>query len=204
MDFGLLILSYLGTAVFAISGAMLGLRKELDIVGVTFVATLTGIGGGTMRDLLLGATPVGWVQNPTDLIICFIIAILACLIHKQLINRKMISLLYADAAGLSLFAVLGTAKALTFDAHPVVAILFGAMSASFGGIVRDVMMGEQPVIFQKEIYISAALLSGLTYVGMGYIAPFETQAMIAIIAGLSLRVLAMTRGWSLAFPKYKP
>ncbi len=101
--------AFAGTAVFAISGAMVGLRKSMDVVGVSFVATLTGVGGGTLRDLLLGAGPVGWVLQPTDIAICLTCAVLACCFNKLLIGRRAQWLLYADAAGIALFAVLGAA-----------------------------------------------------------------------------------------------
>ena len=196
------VIAHLGTAVFAISGALLALRKEHDIVGVAFVATLTGVGGGTLRDLLLGDAPVSWVTDPTDLIICVVCAVLVSLLNRALIGRRLKWLLYADAAGLSLFAVLGAAKAEIFGAHPYVSILFAAISATFGGIIRDVMMNETPVIFQREIYVSAALLSGAVFIIMpASIAP-EYQIIAAVLAGLILRLVAIEKQLRIPFPPY--
>lgn len=200
----LLTIAYGGTAVFAVSGALLGLRKGMDIVGVTFLATLTGIGGGTVRDLLLGATPVGWVENPTDIGICIACAVLVSFFNTALEGQRMQWLLYADAMGLALFAVLGAAKAEAANAHPMVAILFGAMSASFGGVIRDVMVNDTPVLFRREIYISAALLAGGVYILLPDAAGFALRAGTGLIAGLTLRLLAMRYEWTLPFPPHRP
>ncbi|MGB3722885.1 MAG: trimeric intracellular cation channel family protein [Pacificimonas sp.] len=197
-------LSAVGTAVFAISGALLGLRKGMDIVGVSFVATVTGIGGGTIRDVLLGALPVAWVRNPTDIAICIICAVVVSAFNKPLLGNRMAWLLYADAAGLALFAVLGAAKAESAGAHVLVAILFGAMSACFGGIIRDIITGEQPVIFAKEIYVSAALVAAGTFLLLPDTLGFDVRAISGVAAGLALRLLAMRHEWTLPFPRYRP
>ncbi|MGB7405995.1 MAG: trimeric intracellular cation channel family protein [Pacificimonas sp.] len=200
----LLILSALGTAVFAISGAMLGLRKGMDIVGVAFVATVTGIGGGTVRDVLLGALPVAWVQQPTDIAICIGAAVIASALNKQLLGQRMEWLLYADAAGLALFAVLGAAKADAAGAHLLVAILFGAMSASFGGIIRDIICGERPILFAKEIYVSAALLGAAVYLVVPEALGFGPRVCAGVGAALILRLLSLRYAWTLPFPRYRP
>lgn len=194
--------AFVGVAVFAISGTMLGLRKSMDVVGVSFIATVTGVGGGTVRDLLLGATPVGWVLNPTDIGVCIACAVLVSCFNRQLLGRRMQWLLYADAAGLALFAVLGAAKAEQAGAHPFVAILFGAMSATFGGIIRDIICNETPVLFRKEIYVSAALVGAAAYVLIPESAGFEVRALAGLIAALSLRLFAIQFSWTLPFPNY--
>ncbi|MEM8987947.1 MAG: trimeric intracellular cation channel family protein [Pseudomonadota bacterium] len=191
-----------GTAVFAVSGALLALRKGMDIVGVSFIATVTGVGGGTIRDLLLGATPVAWVTDPTEIAICIGCAFVLSLFNKALLGRRMTWLLYADAAGLALFAVLGAAKADAAGAAALVAILFGAMSASFGGVIRDIICGEEPVLFRKEIYITAALLGGAVYVLTPEALGFDLRALAGVVAALALRLLAMRFEWTLPFPRY--
>lgn len=193
-----------GTAVFAVSGAMLALRKEMDAVGVSFIAAVTGVGGGTVRDLLLGATPVGWVKDPTDIAVCISCALACCLANRALRGRRMAWLLYADAAGLALFAVSGAAKADAMGAHPLVSVLLGAMSATFGGVIRDVICGETPVLFRKELYITPALLGGVVFIAAPESLGFDARAIAGLAAGLSLRLAAMTRGWSLPFPNYGP
>ncbi len=193
----------MGIIVFAVSGALLGLRKQMDVVGVAFLASVTGVGGGTLRDVLLGATPVSWVNDPTNIAICIISAVVVCFLNSWIIGQRLKWLLYADAVGLALFAVLGAAKAQEAGAHPFVAILFGAMSASFGGIIRDVICGDKPILFNKEIYISAALLGGGIYV----LVPAdwmsnEVKTVLATLLAMALRMFAMVRGWHLTFPKY--
>lgn len=194
-------LSFAGIAVFATSGALLGLRKSMDIVGITFVATVTGVGGGTVRDLLLGATPVAWVTNPRDIAICIVCAVVVSLFNKQLAGRRLQWLLYADAMGLALFAVLGTVTASAAGAHPLVAVLFGAMSASFGGIIRDIMCNDTPVIFERDIYVSAALLSGGVFILLPDMLNFELRVLFGVLAGLVLRLCAIWFSWYFPFPK---
>ncbi len=193
---------FLGIAVFAISGALLGLRKSMDIIGVSFVAVLTGVGGGTIRDILLGATPVTWVKNPTDIVICISCALVVSLFDKALAGRRIQWLLYADAVGMALFAVVGAAIAESYGAHPLVSILFGAMSASFGGIIRDIVCSEPPILFSKELYITPALMGGAIYILLPASLGFDLRAISGLVAALVLRLLAMKRGWSMPFPRY--
>ncbi len=198
-------LSLIGTAVFAVSGALQALRKEMDIIGVSFIAALTGVGGGTVRDVLLGATPVGWVRDPTDLVVCISCAFAVSLVNKPLTGARQTGLLYADAAGLALFAVLGAAKAAAAGAHPFVCVLFGAMSATFGGIIRDVVCNEEPVLFRKEIYVTAALVGAGIYIGAPKTLKIASVdfGMVAGLAGaFALRIVAIRKGWSLPFPRY--
>jgi uncharacterized membrane protein YeiH len=196
--------SLVGTAVFAVSGALMGLRRQMDIVGVSFVATVTGVGGGTIRDLLLGATPVAWVREPTDIVICIACAFAVSLFNRQLTGSRLTALLYADAAGLALFCVLGAAKASAYGAHPFVAVLFGAMSASFGGVIRDVMCGERPVLFSDELYVSPALLGAAAYLLTAQAAGQGAGVALGAGAALALRVLAIRRGWTIPFPARRP
>ncbi|MFD0916450.1 trimeric intracellular cation channel family protein [Pseudahrensia aquimaris] len=195
-------LAQLGTAVFAVSGALAGLRNRLDIVGVTFVATLTGIGGGTARDLLLGDTPLAWIKDPTDLFICIAIAILVATLNKPLLGRRLAGLYFADALGLALFAVLGAAKAETLNAHPFICVLLGAMTASFGGIIRDVVCNDTPVFLQEEIYITAALAGAALYIILPQSIGFELRASAGFVFAFALRMLAIRYNWSLPFPRY--
>ncbi|WP_191249609.1 trimeric intracellular cation channel family protein [Kordiimonas sediminis] len=192
-----LTLSLLGTAVFAISGALQAMRREMDIVGVAFIACVTGVGGGTMRDLLLGATPVGWVTKPTDIFICIGAAIITVLLSRFLVGKRLSLLIWADAVGLALFAVLGASKAVDYGAHPFIAVLFGAMSATFGGIVRDIICNEIPVLFHKEIYITAALVGAGTFVLMPETLEASTRILIAVLLAFSVRALAIRYNWSL-------
>ena len=169
----------------------------MDIVGVTFIACVTGVGGGTMRDILLGATPVEWVQEPTVIIVCIAGALAAAMFNGYITGKRLGALLWMDAIGLAVFAVLGCSKAITLGAHPFVAILFGAMSATFGGIIRDVICNEVPVLFRKEIYITAALFGSVLFILLPDGWNQTLNASIAISCCFALRGLAMKNAWSL-------
>lgn len=189
-----------GTAVFAVSGALMALRQGMDFIGVSFIATVTGIGGGTFRDVLLGDTPLSWVLDPTPVAVCIGCALICCLFNRVLLGRRMQWLLYADALGLAMFAALGAQKAELAGAHPLVVVLFGAVSASFGGIIRDVICNEPPVLLRQEIYITAAILGALVYVLIPPDIAFDLRLVAAVGAALGLRLIAIWRGWSLNFP----
>lgn len=189
-----------GTAVFAVSGALMALRQGMDFIGVSFIATVTGIGGGTFRDVLLGDTPLSWVLDPTPVAVCIGCALICCLFNRVLLGRRMQWLLYADALGLAMFAALGAQKAELAGAHPLVVVLFGAVSASFGGIIRDVICNEPPVLLRQEIYITAAILGALVYVLIPPDIAFDIRLVAAVGAALGLRLIAIWRGWSLNFP----
>ncbi len=190
-----------GTAVFAVSGALMALRQGMDFIGVSFIATVTGIGGGTFRDLLLGDTPLSWVLDPTPVAVCIGCALICCVFNRFLLGRRMQWLLYADALGLAMFAALGAQKAELAGAHPLVVVLFGAVSASFGGVIRDVICNEPPVLLRQEIYISAAILGALVYVLVPPDVAFDLRLVASVGAALGLRLIAIWRGWSLNFPK---
>ncbi|RME63640.1 MAG: trimeric intracellular cation channel family protein [Alphaproteobacteria bacterium] len=196
----LLALSWGGTAVFAVSGALMAMRKRMDLVGVVFLATVTGVGGGTLRDILLGAVPVAWVKAPHDIAICIAAGGGTMLLARRAARLRK-ALAWADAAGLALFAVLGTHKALAAGAHPFVAVLFGAVSASAGGIIRDVVCNEVPILLQREIYITAAILGGAVFVLLPDTLPFAMRAALACASAFGLRGLAIWRRWTLPAPR---
>lgn len=192
-------LDLIGTAVFAVSGALVASRKQLDLVGFALLATVTGIGGGTLRDLLLNRS-VGWVQAPEYLILCILVSLLLFFIAPY-IQRRYPVLLWADAAGLALFAVLGAKVASDADAGAVVAIVMAVMSATFGGLIRDVIGNEIPLILRKEIYATAAAFGAIVYLVMLNFAPAFAE-LAGFVAGFGLRALGLLFGWSL--PTYKP
>lgn len=193
----------LGVAVFAASGALVASRKEMDVVGFALVATVTGIGGGTFRDLLLGRT-VFWVAQPQYVFVCFAVAILLFFTAPH-IQRRYPVLLWADAAGLSLFAITGTAVALEAGALWSVSIAMGVMTATFGGLLRDVICNEIPLILRREIYATAAVVGAATYVTLHV---FSTTSAVPEIAGFCacfvLRALAIRLKLSLPVYRARP
>ena len=194
-------LDWLGVVVFAISGALVASRKQMDIVGFALLGTVTGIGGGTLRDVLLDRGPVFWVQEPAYLIVCVIVSGLVFATAHIPQSRYRV-LLWFDALGLALFAVTGAERALLAGAGPVVAVAMGVVTATFGGIIRDVLGSESPVVLSREVYVTAALIGAIVFVGLtGLGLPREVALGGGLIAGLLVRGTALWRGWSL--PRYR-
>jgi uncharacterized membrane protein YeiH len=196
------VLDWLGIVVFATTGALAASRRQMDIVGFALLATVTGIGGGTLRDVLLGTLPVFWVADPTYLVVCVGVAgVLFFIAHIP--ESRLRLLLWLDGVGLALFAVIGAEKALAAGGGPVVAVAMGTITATFGGIIRDVLCGETPVILSREIYVLAALLAAVVFVGVAALGLGRDAALISGFgAGLVLRSIALY--WGLSLPRYRP
>jgi uncharacterized membrane protein YeiH len=192
-------LDWIGIAVFAITGALVASRKQMDIIGFAFLGTVTGIGGGTVRDLVLGQTPVFWVKEPLYLVVCIGCSMLVFFV-AHVPKSRLVLLIWLDALGMALFCVLGAEKALAHG--PVVAATMGVVTATMGGMIRDILGGESPVILRREIYATAALAGAVTYLATLLVLPREPALVAGFSAALLLRGLALSRGWSL--PTYKP
>ncbi len=197
----------IGVAVFALSGALMAARKGMDPFGFALLATLTGVGGGTVRDLLIGARPVFWVGDPSDVLVCLIVAELVFALGPKRVatiegGRQGRLLLWADALGLALFAISGTSKALNAGVPALSAIALGTITATFGGIIRDIFAGTTPLVLRQEIYVTAAALGATVMVaGQALGADPFFSAAAGFTAAFALRALAILRGWSLpAFP----
>ena len=189
------LLDYFGIAVFAVSGALLAAEKKQTLVTFIFFAVVTGVGGGTLRDLLIAA-PVFWVHSNATLLICIAAALLVWLASRRSLGGT--ALLWFDAAGLAAYATYGAAKALSFGVAPVPAFGMGVLTACAGGIIRDVLAGEPSILMRPELYVTAAALSASLFVGLTLLGvPGVIAASIAAIAGFALRGLAIARGWSL-------
>ncbi|MEA3058162.1 MAG: hypothetical protein QOF34_977 [Sphingomonadales bacterium] len=195
----LVLLDYFGIAVFAVSGALLAAEKRQTLVTFIFFGVVTGVGGGTLRDLLIGA-PVFWVHVNATLLICIAAALAVWVVSRQWFAGK--ALLWFDAAGLAAYATYGAAKALAFGVAPVPAFAMGVMTACAGGIIRDVLAGEPSILMRPELYVTAAALAAGLFVGLtlGGVAIWVAAA-VAIAAGFALRGAAIARGWSL--PAYR-
>jgi|SRR5437870_12276516 len=195
----LVLLDYFGIAVFAVSGALLAAERKQTLVTFIFFAVVTGVGGGTLRDLLIGA-PVFWVHTNATLLICIAAAMLVWLLSRHRFAGR--ALLWFDAAGLAAYASYGAAKALGYGVAPVPAFAMGVMTACAGGIIRDVLAGEPSVLMRPELYVTAAALASGLFVGLMLLGSSEwAAAAAAFAAGFALRGLAIARGWSL--PPYR-
>lgn len=192
------VLDLAGTAVFALTGALLAARLRQTFVTMAFFALVTGVGGGSVRDLLIGA-PVFWVRDPWVAPVCLGVALIAWFTPHKWWEGKLLD--WADALGLAAYAVLGTAKALAFGIAPVPAVLMGVITGCIGGVIRDVLAGRPSIIMRPEIYVTAAALaSGLCAIGAWLGWPRELVWTGAALTGFALRGLAISRG--LALPSY--
>ena len=198
------VLDLAGIAVFALSGALLAARQRNTIVTLAFFALVTGVGGGSVRDLLIGA-PVFWVRDEWVAPVCLSVALAVWLTPQRwwAKNDKKIGLLeWADAAGLAAYAVLGTAKALSYGVPPVPAMLMGVISGCVGGIIRDVLAGVPSILLRRELYVTAAALSAALCAGSRVLEiPDALGWSVAALAGFALRGAALH--WGLALPGYR-
>ena len=192
-------LDILGVAVFALSGALIAAKERQTFVTVAFFALITGVGGGTVRDLLIGA-PVFWMTDPWVTAACLIVALLVWFTPTRWWDGKLLD--YADGLGLTAYAVLGSAKSLSYGIPPVPAILMGIVTGTVGGIIRDVVAGRPSFIMRPELYVTAAALSAsLCVAGMYRQLPQFAVWTIATLAGLILRSAAIR--WQLDLPTYR-
>ena len=186
----ILLLDWFGLCVFAVSGALVASRKEMDVVGFALLGSVTGIGGGTIRDVLLGIEPIFWVKQPAYLVTCVVVATVTFFLAHIPQSRERL-LLWFDAAGLSLFCVTGTETALASGAGSTVAVAMGVATATFGGIIRNILGGESPIILKQEIYITAALLGSAVFAGLsGLGLSQDVAAITGFCAAFALRAAA--------------
>jgi uncharacterized membrane protein YeiH len=187
----------LGTFVFAISGTLTAAYKKLDPFGASVIAFVTALGGGTLRDLLLDVRPV-WVQEEKLLITVFVSVVVTLLFRKQVEKYRRTMFLF-DSIGIAMFTVLGMDKALRMGVPPIIALVMGVVSAVFGGVVRDILCNEIPLIFRREIYATACLAGGVSYLllRMAQVTG-DWPILVAVSIIILIRVLAVRLKW--AFP----
>lgn len=193
------LLDYLGIGVFAISGAILAAEKRQDLVTFCFFAVAAGLGGGTLRDLLIGA-PVFWVHQNGTLLICLVAAVAVWITGPRIWGGN--TLVWLDAIGLAAYAAYGAAKALTFGTAPIPAFAMGVLTGCMGGIIRDLLANQPSILLRSELYVTVAALAA------GVMVSFELAGVPSIVGGLlavtlafALRAAAILRGWSL--PTYR-
>ena len=177
----------LGTIAFAISGVLVALDKKMDPFGILIIAFVTSIGGGTLRDVLIGETPVSWMKDMTFVYVISAATVLAVIL-KSKIDYLRTSLFLFDTIGIGLYTVVGVEKGLSAELHPIICIALGTMSACFGGVIRDILCNEIPVIFRKEVYATACILGGFSYFLIRKL-PIEGD-LVFILAGV---VVIVTR-----------
>lgn len=188
-------------AVFAATGALVASRKEMDLLGFLWLGVVTGIGGGTLRDLLLGL-PVFWVRDPAPVAVCLAVAGLAHF-TAPLIGSRYRLLLYLDALGMALVTVAGAAKGVDAGAGALVALVMGVITASFGGILRDLLGQEPSILLRKEVYVSASVAGAALFLAAETAGAGRELAMgLGIASAAGLRAAAIWGNWAL--PVYRP
>ena len=186
----ILAITYFGDIVFAVSGALTAARYRMDVLGFVLIGLITGIGGGTTRDLLLGRT-VWWTQDPFELLLCVLAALATYIFIKRDISHRK-GMIWADALGLSAFGVVGCHVALEFGSPFGIAVFMGMITATGGGVIRDVLTNTQPMILCGQPYATAALLGSFSYATLKYFdAPAVVSEIIACLAAFALRATAI-------------
>jgi uncharacterized membrane protein YeiH len=190
-------LDLIGTLVFAISGVLTAIDKKFDLVGSLIIGFVTAIGGGSLRDIMIGNTPVSWLRDTNYIFIILLGFALSCLFRKHIIRFRKGMFLF-DAVGIALFTTLGIKTCLALSLSVPVCLIMGVVSAVFGGIIRDVLTGEIPLIFRKEIYATACFIGGMVYLSLWY---FDIKDDIAILVSILvvfiIRYFSVKRGWAL-------
>ncbi len=199
LDLGFILFDYAAVAVFGATGALAAARRKHDIITFAFFAAITGVGGGTLRDLLIGA-PVFWVARPGYLVVCLGAAIAVWLLGAR--TWRMGLLLWLDAVGMAAYCVVGAAKALSLGVHPISAVVMGVLTACFGGVLRDILAGEPSVLLRREIYVTAALAGAGVFVTLASLGVDRLVAGGAgFVVALAIRGGALRFHWSLpGFP----
>lgn len=188
----------IGTFVFAISGVLTATKQKFDLFGAGVIAFVTAVGGGTLRDLLIGSTPVGWMLDLNYLLLIGI-AVPTTYFFRKYIQKLRRTMFLFDAIGIGLFTILGLEKTLSLGISPVIAVIMGTVSACFGGVVRDVLCNIVPLIFRGTIYATACLTGAVLYLLLRkmVILEYEPSMVITIIFIIVVRILAVRRKWTL-------
>ncbi|MGZ9676512.1 trimeric intracellular cation channel family protein [Flavobacterium sp. GNP001] len=190
-------LDIIGTMAFAMSGALTAMSKKLDPFGVFIIAFVTSVGGGTLRDVLIGRTPVGWMLDLKYVYVIFIGFMLAIVFRKKL-DKLRTSLFLFDTIGLGVFTLIGLEKGLEIGLHPVICVALGTMTACFGGVIRDILCNEIPVIFRREIYATLCIVGGVLFFILRSM-NLENDVLYLLSSSIiiSLRLMAVKFKWYL-------
>ncbi|GIZ10130.1 membrane protein [Flavobacterium sp. UMI-01] len=179
------------------SGALTAMNKKMDPFGVFIIAFVTALGGGTLRDVLIGQTPVGWMKDLMYVHLSIAGFVLAILFRKRLEHLR-VSLFLFDTIGLGVFTLIGVEKGINSGLHPIICIALGTMTACFGGVIRDILCNEIPVIFRKEIYATICILGGVVFFGLKALGlPNDVLYLITSSLIITIRLMAVKFKWAL-------
>ena len=191
------LLDIIGTIAFAMSGALTAISKKLDPFGVFIIAFVTAVGGGTLRDVMIGRTPVGWMQD-LEYVYVIALAFLLSILFRRKFDKLRTSLFLFDTIGLGVFTLIGLEKGINIGLHPIICIALGTMTACFGGVIRDILCNEIPVIFRKEIYATICILGGIVFFMLKKLHLNEDILYLSTSAVIiSIRLMAVKYKWYL-------
>ena len=194
------ILDILGTITFAVSGVLTALHKRMDSFGIFIIAFVTAVGGGTLRDVLIGNTPVSWMLD-IKYIYIIALAVIFALVFRNRLKHLRNSLFLFDTIGLGVFTIIGIEEGLEIGLHPIICIALGTMTACFGGVIRDILSNEIPIIFRKEIYATVCIIGGVFFLGLSEIGITENLIYLSTSTVIILiRILAIK--YNLSLPSF--
>jgi len=192
------ILDFLGLLSFVISGALLAINKKLDPFGVFVIAFVTSVGGGTLRDVLIGQTPVGWMQDLTTVYV-IIGGYFFTILFRNHLEKYRKSLFLFDTIGLGLFTITGIEIGQQYELHPIICVALGTISACFGGVIRDILCNEIPIIFRKEIYATVCIFGGIVFFLLNLTKiPHEIIQLLTALSIIIMRISAVKFKWNLS------
>ncbi|MFD2528192.1 MULTISPECIES: trimeric intracellular cation channel family protein [Polaribacter] len=196
------VLDILGTFAFAVSGALVASDKKFDLFGVIIIAFVTAVGGGMLRDVLINAHPINWIADLNYLYVIFTAVVFTFLFKSKIAFLSRTMFLF-DTIGISVFTLLGLQKGLSFNLHPIIALIMGMISAVFGGVLRDVLTNKVPLIFEKEIYASACLAGGIIYLLLFKFSILPEKFIFIIAALVVITIRAISVKYHLKLPRIK-
>lgn len=191
------ILDISGTMAFAVSGALTAMNKKMDPFGVFIIAFVTAVGGGTLRDILIGRTPVGWMMD-LNYFYAITVGFILAMIFRRKLDRLRTSMFFFDTIGLGVFTLIGLEKGLEKGLEPGICIALGTVTACFGGVIRDILCTEIPVIFRKEIYATICIIGGISFFILKSLAiPQDVLYLTTSMIIIAIRLMAVVFRWSL-------
>lgn len=197
------LLDIIGTMAFAMSGALTAMHKKLDPFGIFIIAFVTAVGGGTLRDIMIGRTPVGWMLD-VNYVYVIVAGFILAIIFRKKFDRLRTSLFFFDTIGLGVFTLIGLEKGINIGLHPVICIALGTMTACFGGVIRDILCTEIPVIFRREIYATICILGGIVFFVLRKLnLDADVLYLTTSLFIISVRLMAVKFKWHLPPLGYK-
>jgi len=197
------LLDIIGTMAFAMSGVLTAMKKKMDPFGVFIIAFVTAVGGGTLRDVMIGRTPVVWMRD-LNYVYCIVLGVVITIIFRKSLDKLRKSLALFDTIGLGVFTLIGIQKGIEFNLHPVICVALGTITACFGGVLRDILCTEIPIIFRKEVYATICILGGIVFFTLReFNVENDVLYLVTSLVIIMVRILAKKYKWQFSPIHYK-